>query len=53
MRMAVTLIGGCSVLRWTGSLHHMFAALAAGLVLYGLIVLIAVLSGGWVRAPAI
>jgi len=28
----------------------MFAALAAGLVLHGMIVLIAVLSGGWFRA---
>ena len=50
LRMVVALIGGWLVLRWTGSLPYMFAALAAGLVLYGLIVLIAVLSGGWFRA---
>jgi hypothetical protein len=48
--MVVALIGGWLVLRWTGSLPYMFAALAAGLVLYGLIVLIAVVSGGWFRA---
>lgn len=53
LRMAVALIGGWLVLQWTGSLHSMFAALAAGLVLYGLIVLIAVLSGGWFRAPRV
>jgi Na+-driven multidrug efflux pump len=53
VRMAVALIGGWLVLQWTGSLHHMFATLAAGLVLYGLIVLIAVLSGGWFHTPPV
>ena len=43
-------IGGWLVLRWTGSLQLMFATLAADLVLYGMIVLIAVVSGGSFRA---
>ena len=50
VRMAVALIGGWLVLRWTGSLQLMFATLAAGLVLYGMIVLIAVVWGGSFRA---
>jgi hypothetical protein len=37
------------MLRWAGSLYGMFAALSLGLVVFGLTVLAAVLSGAWFR----
>jgi putative MATE family efflux protein len=50
LRMAVATGGGFIALRLSGSLTWLFIALAAGLVLYGTIVLAAVLSGVWFRA---
>jgi putative MATE family efflux protein len=49
LRMAVALVGGWLMLRWAGSLYGMFAALSLGLVVFGLTVLAAVLSGAWFR----
>jgi putative MATE family efflux protein len=49
LRMIVAIAGGWLVLRVTGSLAWLFAALALGLVLYGLTVLAAVMSGAWFR----
>jgi putative MATE family efflux protein len=51
-RTAVALVGGWFILRWTGSLPWMFAALGIGLAIYGLTILIAVLSGAWFRNTA-
>jgi Na+-driven multidrug efflux pump len=49
LRMLVAIGGGWLALRLTGSLAWLFAALALGLVLYGLTVLAAVISGTWFR----
>ena len=49
VRMAVAIGGGFIALRITGSLSWLFAALAAGLVLHGTLVLAAVLAGAWRR----
>jgi putative MATE family efflux protein len=49
VRMLVAIGGGWIAYRLTGSLGWLFAALAAGLVLYGLTVLAAVASGAWFR----
>jgi Na+-driven multidrug efflux pump len=49
VRMAVAIAGGWLVLRLTGSLACLFAAVAPGLLLHGLIVLAAILSGAWFR----
>jgi putative MATE family efflux protein len=49
LRMAVVLCGGWLVLRLTGSLTWLFAAVALGLVIHGATVLAAVLSGTWFR----
>ncbi len=48
-RMGVAIGGGAIALRLTGSLSWLFASLAAGLLLQGLIVLAAVLAGVWFR----
>jgi Na+-driven multidrug efflux pump len=50
VRMGVAVGGGYVAVRMTGSLTWLFAALAFGLVLQGMIVLVAVLSGGWFGA---
>jgi putative MATE family efflux protein len=49
VRLLVAIGGGWIAYRLTGSLGWLFAALAAGLVLYGLTVLAAVASGAWFR----
>jgi Na+-driven multidrug efflux pump len=49
LRMAVALLGGWLALRLTGSLTWLFAAVALGLVIYGVTILSAVLSGTWFR----
>jgi putative MATE family efflux protein len=49
VRMAVAIGGGFIALRITGSISWLFAALAAGLVLHGTIVLTAVMAGAWRR----
>ncbi len=53
LRLAIVMVGGWVALRVTGSLQWLFAALALGLVVYGVTVLTAVASGAWFRdAPA-
>ncbi|WP_338811351.1 MATE family efflux transporter (plasmid) [Agrobacterium leguminum] len=49
LRVAVALGGGWIALRMTGSLDYLYAAVALGLVAYGLTTLIAVRSGVWFR----
>jgi putative MATE family efflux protein len=49
LRMAVAIAGGWLVLRLTGSLAWLFAAVALGLLFHGLIVFAAILSGAWFR----
>jgi putative MATE family efflux protein len=49
VRMLVAVGGGWLVLRSTGSLGWLFAALALGLFLHGAIVLVAIGSGAWFR----
>ena len=45
------MLGGFLVLRLTGSLPWVFAALSAGLVLYGVLLAGMVASGAWFRPP--
>ena len=56
LRMIVAVGGGWLMLRLTGSLGWMFAALALGLGLYGLIMAVSIGSGAWFKpvrsAPA-
>src|SRR5262249_10915231 len=52
LRMLVALAGGWLALRLTGSLQWMFAAVAFGLVLYGLTLLTAISTGAWSRRDA-
>jgi putative MATE family efflux protein len=47
LRIIVAIGGGWIALRMTGSLGWLFAALALGLMLHGLIVLAAIMSGTW------
>jgi putative MATE family efflux protein len=47
LRMAVALGGGALALYATGSLHGLFAALAAGLVVYGVTLAAAIRAGVW------
>jgi len=49
LRMIIAIAGGWLMLRLTGSLGWMFAALALGLVVYGLSLTAAVLSGSWFK----
>jgi Na+-driven multidrug efflux pump len=53
VRMLAALGGGWLLVRATGSLGFLFAAQAAGLLLYGVIILIAVRSGAWFRGRGI
>ena len=50
LRMTTALGGGWLVLRFTGSLHWLFAVLALSLVIYGTTVVLAVGSGAWFKA---
>jgi Na+-driven multidrug efflux pump len=52
LRMLVAIGGGWLVLRATGSLLWLFAALALGLFLHGVTLLAAIGSGAWFRRPA-
>ncbi len=55
MRLVIAVAGGWLALRLTGSLGWMFAALALGLIVYGLFLVGAVMSGTWfkpARVPA-
>ncbi|MFK8250085.1 MATE family efflux transporter [Ancylobacter terrae] len=49
LRIAVALGGGWLALRLTGSIEALFAALAAALAVYGLVIFAAVRSGAWLR----
>jgi len=49
MRIGIALGGGFVALALTGSLNALFAALALGLVVYGITMLTAVRSGAWFR----
>ncbi|WP_341990806.1 MATE family efflux transporter [Azorhizobium sp. AG788] len=52
LRVLVAIGGGWLALRLTGSLTALFAALAAGLVVYGLVLAVAVRSGVWFHRRA-
>lgn len=52
LRMLVAVGGGWAVLRLTGSLGWLFAALGAALVIYGVTLATAVASGAWFRRRA-
>jgi Na+-driven multidrug efflux pump len=52
LRMLIAIGGGWLALRLTGSLAFLFAALALGLVAYGVTILSAVASGAWFRREA-
>jgi putative MATE family efflux protein len=47
LRFLVAAVGGWLVLRLTGSLSWLFAALALGLLTYGVTVFLAILRGAW------
>jgi len=51
LRMLVAIAGGWLALRLTGSLNWLFAALALGLVLHGLTLVVAIGTGAWFRNP--
>src|SRR6266446_6235181 len=51
LRMFVAIAGGWLALRLTGSLNWLFAALALGLVLHGLTLVVAIGTGAWFRNP--
>jgi len=49
IRVFIAIVGGWAVLRLNGSLNSMFAALAGGLVVYGISVAAIIGSGAWFR----
>ena len=49
LRLVIAIGGGWIALRLSGSLNWLFAALAAGLILYGVMLATAVGSGAWFR----
>jgi putative MATE family efflux protein len=49
VRVFIAIVGGWAALRLTGSLDWMFAALALGLIVYGVAVAAAIRSGAWFR----
>jgi putative MATE family efflux protein len=51
LRMFVAIAGGWLALRLTGSLNWLFAALALGLVLHGLTLVVAIGTGAWFHNP--
>src|SRR5262244_2422709 len=51
LRVVVAIGGGWLALRLTGSLNWLFAALALGLVLHGLTLVVAIGTGAWFRNP--
>ncbi len=52
LRMLVAVGGGWIAMRVTGSINWLFGALALGLLLHGLTILVAIGAGAWFRAPA-
>jgi hypothetical protein len=51
LRMIVAFGGGWLALRLSGSLGRLFAVYSVGLLLYGLVIAIAIISGAWFRSP--
>ncbi len=49
VRMVIAVGGGFAVMRWTGSLGWTFAALAAALMIYGMLLASAIASGVWFK----
>jgi Na+-driven multidrug efflux pump len=49
LRLLIAVGGGWLALRMTGSLTLVFAALAAGLVVYGVVLTMVIASGSWTR----
>jgi hypothetical protein len=47
LRVSVAIGGGWLALRVTGSLNWLFAALALGLIVYGVVLTAAITSGAW------
>jgi len=47
LRISVAIGGGWLALRVTGSLNWLFAALAFGLIVYGVALTAAITSGAW------
>jgi putative MATE family efflux protein len=52
LRVFISVVGGWLALQLTGSLDWLFAALALGLVVFGIAVAAAIRSGAWFRGPA-
>ena len=48
-RLVIAVGGGYLLLRWTGSLMFVYAALAAGLAVLGLMIAVAVWGGAWFK----
>jgi len=48
-RMVIAVGGGYLLLRWTGNLTMVYAALAAGLATMGVTIALAVWNGAWFR----
>jgi hypothetical protein len=48
-RLVIAVGGGYVLLRWTANLTFVYAALAAGLAVLGLMIAVAVWSGAWFR----
>ena len=53
LRLLIAVGGGWAVLRWTGSLSWLFAALSVALVVYGVTLTAAVASGQWFRTTGV
>ncbi len=51
VRLVIAVGGGWAALQLTGSLFWLFVALAAGLAVYGIMLISAILSGAWFRHP--
>jgi Na+-driven multidrug efflux pump len=49
LRLLIAVGGGWAVMRLTGSLYGLFAALGVALVVYGLTLTAAIATGGWFR----
>ena len=49
-RLIIAVGGGYLLLRWTGNLAFVYAALAAGLAALGLMIALAVKGGAWFKA---
>ena len=47
VRLVIAVGGGWLVLRWTGSVHWMFAAMTLALVVYGILITMTIASGAW------